>query len=247
MEDLYIGKIVDITDPYCEFVAEFNKEIKKYGAIAYNYDTNSYQFIRKFSHIDVKREIFPDFLKIEKTNALLNGMEITVHYEFDPETEEDPENLDIWEKDISTIELPVFKYDDDGEIAVDKYNKFTTTPTKHVIWFLSKESSDCILDTDILLLTPVIKNLEIARELIKKYGINPFDFKYDPADMDGYEIPELYGVYQALSEEMDQESQIMMNEYDDYFENRPDEDDESECQCNGDCPDCDGSGKCHNN
>ena len=65
MRDLYLNKIVDLTDPQCEFISEFNREIKKYGAIVYNYESNSYQFIRNFQHIDCKKEILPDFMRVE--------------------------------------------------------------------------------------------------------------------------------------------------------------------------------------
>jgi len=212
VRDLYLNNIVDITDPDCEFLREFNREIRKYGAIVYNYDSNAYQFIRNFQHIDYKKEILPDFIKIENTSALLNGLQLTIHYEFDPETEEDEENLAIWHEDIEPIELPVFCYDEDGEIDIERYVPYDTKVSKHVVWFLKKESYDVILDCDLLMLTPVIKNINIARSLIKDYGVHPFEFTYDPADQDNYEIPELYGVYQQLEEDMDMASGISYGE-----------------------------------
>ena len=29
MQDIYLNKIVDIADPYCQFIEQFNKEIYK--------------------------------------------------------------------------------------------------------------------------------------------------------------------------------------------------------------------------
>ena len=57
MRDLYLNQIVDITDPNCEFIREFDHEIRKYGAIVYNHEYNSYQFIKHFRQIDFKREL----------------------------------------------------------------------------------------------------------------------------------------------------------------------------------------------
>ncbi|MCR5067944.1 MAG: hypothetical protein K6A14_07785 [Erysipelotrichaceae bacterium] len=248
MRDIYLNKIVDLTDPQCEFISEFNREIKKYGAIVYNYDSNSYQFIRNFGHIDCKKEILPDFMRVENANALLNGLQLTIHYEFDPEEEEDEENLAIWNEEISQIELPVFCYGEDGEIDIEKYVPYNTEVSKHVVWFLNKDSYDFILDCDLLMLTPVIKNINVARELIKNYGVHPFQFEYDPNDHEGYEIPELYGVYQQLEEDMDQASGLVLGE--DYCDEEEEEQprekkkkkecccccgDDGECQCDGEC------------
>ncbi len=192
MEKIYLNMIVDMTNPKCDFINTVDKEIKNYGAIVYNYQSNSYQFIRKFSHIDYKAEVLPDFIKIENSDALLNGLNLSIHYEFDPETEEDEENLDIWYNDISQIELPVYNYDDDGDIYLEKYLPIDTSVSKHTLWYLSKDSYDYILDIDLLMLTPVIKNINIARELIKKYCVHPFEFKFD----EHHQLPDnLEGVY----------------------------------------------------
>ncbi|MBO4217938.1 MAG: hypothetical protein J5887_00305 [Erysipelotrichaceae bacterium] len=238
MRDLYLNKIVDLTDPQCEFISEFNREIKKYGAIVYNYESNSYQFIRNFQHIDCKKEILPDFMRVENANALLNGLQLTIHYEFDPEEEEDQENLEIWNEEISRIELPVFCYQEDGEIDIDRYIPYTTEVTRHVVWFLSKESYDFILDCDLLMLTPVIKNINVARQLIRNYGIYPFQFEYDPADQDGYEIPELYGVYQQLEDDMDMAAGLVLGEDYEQEEEIPCEKKKKECSCCCDDGDC---------
>ncbi len=249
MRDLYLNKIVDLTDPQCEFIEEFNREIRKYGAIVYNYDSNSYQFIRNFDHIDCKKEILPDFMRVESANAMLNGMQLTIHYEFDPEEEEDEENLEIWNEDISKIELPVFCYQEDGEIDIEKYVPYNTSVSKHVVWFLKKESYDFILDCDLLMLTPVIKNINVARELIRKYGVHPMSFEYDPADQDGYEIPELYGVYQQLEQDMDMASGMVLgDDYLDEPEELPQKKKCGECCC-GDDSECQGNcgddSECH--
>ncbi len=252
MRDLYRNMIVDLTDPKCEFVAEFNKEINKYGAIVFNNDSNSYQFIRRFDHIDYKKEILPDLLKVETTDSLLDALQLTIHYEFDPENEdEDEENLEIWNEEISKIELPVFQYDEEGEIELAHYNPIDCKPSKHIVWFLKKESFDFIMDTDLLLLTPVIKDLNIAKELIKKYGCHPFKFKFDPAD-EGYEVPELYGVYEQIEDMMDLQADSIHYGYVDENIKMADEAepagcdeskccccDESCCCCGDDCCNCD--------
>ncbi len=192
MEKLYLNMIVDMTDKNCEFINTIDKEIKNYGAIVYNHQSNSYQFIRQFKHIDYKSEILPDFIKVENSDALLNGLNLSIHYEFDPETEEDEENLDIWYNDISQIELPVYSYDDEGDIFVDEYFPIDTSISKHTLWYLSKDSYNYIMDIDLLMLTPVIKNINIARELIKKYSIHPFDYV---ANEDNHLPDHLEGVY----------------------------------------------------
>ena len=193
MEDVYLNKIVDITDPYCEFIKQFDKEIYKYGAVVYNHETNSYQFIRKFTDIDYKKELLPDFTKIENSDVLLNGLNITIHYQFDPETEEDEENLDIWQKELSRIELPVYAYDNEGQVYAKEYINLNPQETKHTVWFLNDQSMEYIYSLDLLLFTPIIKDMEIVRKLIKDYGVHPFKNNY-LEDRD-YKVPELKGVY----------------------------------------------------
>ena len=173
MKDVYLDKIVDITDPNCQFIKEMNSEINQYGAIVYNYENNSYQYIRKFTDIDHKRELLPDFIKVENSDALLNGLNLTIHYEFDPETEEDKENLDIWNNELSLIEYPIYAYDDEGQIYDDKYIKLNNKPTKHTIWFLKPETLEYLYSLDLLMFTPVIKDMAIIRKLIKEYTFNP--------------------------------------------------------------------------
>ncbi len=199
MRNVYKDMIVDIGDSKCEFIEEFNKEIKKNGAIVYNFESNSYQFIRKFEHIDVKKEVLPDFIKIEDTNPLLKGLNITVHYEFDPETEEDKENLEIWENDISTIDLPYYNYDEDGEYYVEKTFKMNTKTSQHTVWFLKDGSFDYIADKDLLMFTPIIKNINIARDLIKSYAVHPFENTYNQKDSE-YQEPDMSIVYNPKSE-----------------------------------------------
>jgi hypothetical protein len=205
MEKLYLNMIVDMTDTNCEFIKTIDKEINNYGAVVYNHQSNSYQFIRKFKHIDYKAEILPDFIKVENSDALLNGLNLTIHYEFDPETEEDEENLDIWYKDISQIKLPVFNYDDEGEIYLEQSIPIDTSISKHTLWYLSKDSYDYILDTDLLMLTPVIKNINIARDLIKNYSIHPFDYQ---ADEQNHLPDNLTGVYSHDDHKEDCEDNI---------------------------------------
>jgi hypothetical protein len=129
---------------------------------------------------------------VENSDALLNGLNLTIHYEFDPETEEDEENLDIWFNDISQIELPVYNYDKDGDIYLEKSVPIDTSVSKHTLWYLNKDSYEYILDVDLLMLTPVIKNINIARDLIKNYTVHPFDFS---ADEQNHLPDHLEGVY----------------------------------------------------
>ena len=199
MQDIYLNKIVDIADPYCQFIEQFNKEIYKYGAIVYNSEVNSYQFIRHFSDIDYKKELLPDFIKVENSDKLLNGLSLTIHYEFDPETEEDQENLDIWENELSQMLIPYYDYDDEGEVYQKDEIPFTTKPTKHIVWFLDEKSFDYIYSLDLLIYTPIIKKMSIIQNLIRNYCVHPFEFKYQ--NDDNYTVPNLPGVYQ--SEEKD--------------------------------------------
>ncbi|MBQ7222984.1 MAG: hypothetical protein IJS38_00230 [Erysipelotrichaceae bacterium] len=200
MKEYYVNNIVDISDPDCLFIKEFNREIRKYGAIVYNHEFNSYQFIKKFSDIDYKKELLPDFLKIEHSNPLLKTLDFTIHYEFDPETEEDEENLEIW-KELSEVELPVFSYDDDGEFRVSSTIRLAPTVSRHTVWFLKKESHDYILDTDLLLLTPIIKNLQIAQKLIREYSVNPLEADYDPDDLNSWQEPDFNSVRRKKSDQ----------------------------------------------
>ncbi|MBR0385842.1 MAG: hypothetical protein IJI05_04760 [Erysipelotrichaceae bacterium] len=193
MRDLYLNTIVDLTDPHCEFVEELDREIRKYGALVYNHEYNSYQFIRHFSSIDYKKELLPDFMRVEDAGDLLKGLTLTIHYEFDPETEEDEENLDIWQE-LSQIDLPVFEYDDDGEIKVDHFIKLRPTESKHTIWFLKTDSYDYLQDLDLLLIDPIIKQLPIAQKLVREYSLHPFDADYDSDDLDEWEEPDMSSV-----------------------------------------------------
>ncbi len=185
MRNVYLNQIVDISDPQCEFIKEFNSEIRKYGAVVYNHEYNSYQFIREFEQIDYKRELLPYFIRIENANPVLKALTITIHYDFDPATEEDPENLEIWEE-LSQIDLPVFDYDEEGEIMVSREIKMYPHDSKHTIWFLTEDSYDFIMDMDLLMIDPVIKNLSIAQKLIREYGVHPFEAEYDPEDLKNF-------------------------------------------------------------
>ena len=193
MRDLYLNQIVDITDRNCEFIKEFDHEIRKYGARVYNHEYNSYQFIKHFRQIDFKKELLPDFIKIEHANPVLKALTITVHYEFDPELEEDEENLEIWDE-LKEIDLPIFGYEDDGEIFVSDNIKMNVTPSKHTVWFLSEDSYDFMMDLDLLLFDPIIKNFNIAQKLIREYGIHPFETDYDEDDLDDFEEPDVSAV-----------------------------------------------------
>ena len=200
MRDLYLNQIVDITDRNCEFIKEFDHEIRKYGAVVYNHEYNSYQFIKHFRQIDFKKELLPDFIKIENSNPILKALTITVHYEFDPEIEEDEENLEIWEE-LSQINLPVFGYEDDGEIYVKDEILMNVKPSMHTIWFLSEDSYDYMMDLDLLLFDPIIKNFSIAQKLIREYGLHPFETDYDEDDLVDYEEADVSAVTYRRREE----------------------------------------------
>jgi len=73
------------------------------------------------------------------------------------------------------------------------------TPSRHTVWFLKPESRDYILDCDLLMLTPLIKNIAIARKLIQEYAVHPMSFDY-PIDPD-YQQPLLKGVYGSQYDE----------------------------------------------
>ena len=245
MRDIYLNQIVDITDPKCEFINEFNKEIRKYGALVYNHASNCYQFIKRFEQMDYKIEVLPDLMRVENSDALLNALNLTIHYEFDPETEEDEENLAIWNEEISQIELPIFAYDEDGEVYDDKYVEMNVETTKHTVWFLNKESFDYIQNIDLLMITPIIKNINIARELIKKYAVHPFKFEYDEADIASWQEPELVGVYgsdyelQPFDEFEDEQCECGHHHHHDEHCDCGCHDDDCGCGCHDEDCDCD--------
>ena len=197
MRKLYLDKIVDITDPESEFIRDFNSEIRKYGALVYNHENNTYQYIKSFDHIDYKKELLPDFIKVENSTPLLKAMTVTVHYDFDPETEEDEENLEIWEE-LKQIEIPVFEYDDDGEINVASYINLSPASSTHTIWFLKESSRDYIYDQDLLMISPMIKNINIARTLIKDHCVHPMEAHYDPKDLDNNDEPDLFEIVNGI-------------------------------------------------
>ena len=63
MRKLYNNQIIDYNEGQTEFVEEFNEQIT-YGAIVYNHDYNSYQYITSFEQIDFKKEVLPDYFKV---------------------------------------------------------------------------------------------------------------------------------------------------------------------------------------
>jgi hypothetical protein len=161
--------------------------------VVFNHEYNTYQFIRHFAQIDYKKELLPDFIKVANSDPRLKGLQLTIHYEFDPETEQDPDNIKTWQQ-MSQTTLPVYEYDDDGELLIDHTIDLSTQPSVHTIWFLDQKSFDYILDTDLLMLDPIIKNLHIAQKLIKEYGMHPFSALYDEEDLNSYQEPKLAGV-----------------------------------------------------
>jgi len=173
MRTLYENQIIDYNDGYTEFVEEFNNEIAEYGAIVYNHENNSYQFITKFEQIDFKMEIGPYFFKI-KQSKLPNGMEVIMSYEFDPSIEEDEEVLDIW-KEIQNEKIPYFDYYEEGELYLSKEIVYTADPTVHTIWILTKDGYDFVLNHDMLVIQPIIKYFQIIQELLRNHTKTIFD------------------------------------------------------------------------
>ena len=176
MNRKYCNKIIDYTDEDNSFIQEFNREISDYGAIVYNHETNSYQFIKEFDHIDFKHDLLPFYFMITEAPHNLNSIVMTMSYEFDPDQEEDEENLQIWEE-LKETELAMLDYDEDGDVKVKSYFKLNPNETKHTIWFLNKEGYQELFKNDLLLITPIIKNIKISQKLIKEYGINPLEIE----------------------------------------------------------------------
>ena len=173
MRKLYENQIIDYNEGDTEFVHEFNEQILEGGAIVYNHDYNSYQYITTFEQIDFKNEILPDYFKVT-TSKLPNGMEILMHYEFHPEDEEDEEVLSVW-KELQQTELPTYAYEEDGEVYSNGYVKLDTKPSKHTIWLLNKSGQEYIYEQDMLLVQPIIKYMNIVQEVLRKHTVKPFE------------------------------------------------------------------------
>ncbi len=172
MRKLYNNQIIDYNEGQTEFVEEFNEQIT-YGAIVYNHDYNSYQYITSFEQIDFKKEVLPDYFKVT-TSKLPNAMEILMHYEFHPEDEEDEEVLAVW-KELSQEELPTYAYDEDGEVYANGYIKMNPKPSKHSIWILNQQGQDYLYQQDMLLVQPIIKYMHIVQEVLRKHTVQPFE------------------------------------------------------------------------
>ncbi len=187
MNKKYLSKIIDYSDDQNNFIREFNKEIQKFGAIVYNHENNSYQFIKEFDHIDFKHDLLPYYFMLNEAPHNLNAILMTMSYEFDPEEEEDEENLQIWEQ-LKETELAMLDYDEDGDVKVKSYYKLNTNETKHTIWFLNEEGYQELLNNDPLLITPIIKNIKIAQKMIKNFCFNPLQIEseYIETGIDDY-------------------------------------------------------------
>ena len=83
MNKKYLSKIIDYSDDQNNFIREFNKEIQKFGAIVYNHENNSYQFIKEFDHIDFKHDLLPYYFMLNEAPHNLNAILMTMSYEFD--------------------------------------------------------------------------------------------------------------------------------------------------------------------
>ncbi|MDD6467354.1 MAG: hypothetical protein PUF50_04135 [Erysipelotrichaceae bacterium] len=175
MRNLYDNQIIDYNDGNTEFVKEFNEQIHEYGAIVYNHEYNTYQYITSFEQIDFKKEVLPYYFKV-MTSKLPNGMDLTMNYEFQPEQEEDEEILATW-KEISQIELPTYDYEEDGEVYSNGFVKMNTKPSKHTVWILKSSGKDFLFEQDMLLIQPIIKYLTIVQAVIRNHTTAPFDTK----------------------------------------------------------------------
>ena len=173
MRKLYENQIIDYNDGYTEFVNEFDEEVADYGAIVYNHEDNSYQFVTRFEQINFKQEIGPYYFKVKQSN-LPNGMDIIMSYEFDPTIEENEEVLDVW-KEIQSEKLPYFDYYEEGELYLSKEINYTAEPTVHTIWLLTKDGYDFVLNHDMLVIQPIIKYFQIVQELLGNHTTSAFD------------------------------------------------------------------------
>ena len=174
MRALYQNQIVDYNDGNTEFVKEFNDQIASFGAIAYNHTTNTYQYIRKFQETEFINEILPWYFYC-RPSILPNGIDVEMVYEFDPKNfEDEPEILALWQEAIEEGQ-PQYDYDEDGEIYTKDWLKMTNDPTRHTLWIISREGKDLIDQQDQLMIYPMIKNLNIAKEIIRNHTIKPFE------------------------------------------------------------------------
>ncbi|MCF0110701.1 MAG: hypothetical protein HUJ58_02290 [Erysipelotrichaceae bacterium] len=172
MRKLYDGQIVDYNDGHTEFVREFDHEVENSGAIVYNYESNTYQWIREFEQIGFKNDLLPYYFKVN-ASKLPKGIDILMKYEFNPDEETDEEILGYWEE-AKEEEYPYFDYDDEGEIYEKSYYTITAQPSKHTIWILDDGALEYLIGNDPILLLPVIKNMSIVRELIQNHTVNPW-------------------------------------------------------------------------
>ena len=174
MRALYKDQLVDYNEGNTEFVKEFNKQIRENGAVVYNHATNTYQHIHKFEDINFINEFMPDFFKVRESKVP-NGMEIEMHYEFKPEDyADDAEIQAIWLQ-VQQEGLPLYDYDEEGELFFKDFIEISTAPSKHTIWILDEKGMDLLGGYDALLIVPAIKYLHIARELINNHSVNPFE------------------------------------------------------------------------
>ena len=174
MRALYKNQPVDYNEGKTEFVKEFNQQIKDYGAIAYNHNTNTYQFIQKFEEIEFINEIYPWYFMV-KPSILPNGIDIQMAYEFDPEAyTDDPEITSLWQQAVAEGQS-IYDYDEEGQIFEKDLIPLTAQPTKHTVWILNEEGYKYLTQYDKLLLLPMIKYLDIAKDVIKNHTIKPFE------------------------------------------------------------------------
>lgn len=177
MRKLYDEQIVDYNDGHTEFVEEFNREIQPAGAIVYNHESHSYQWIRRFEDIEFKHELLPYYFKV-KHSSLPNGMDLTMSYEFDPKTEEDEEILSLW-KEASAITYPIFDYDEEGDIYETDVLPISAEPTRHTVWLLNESALSILESYDMLMLYPIIKTMTIIRTVLQQHTHAPFDGSSD--------------------------------------------------------------------
>lgn len=174
MKKTYQNSAITYNDGNNSFTREFNEQIRECGAVAFNHSTGTYQYIQKFQEIEFINEIMPWYFTIRKSR-LPRGLEIEMTYQFDPDAWlDDAEVTSLW-KQAQEEGLPVYDYGKDGEIRLKRIAPLTAKPTKHTVWFLDKEGKEFVLSHDKLLILPMIKYLDIARELIRNHSTEPFE------------------------------------------------------------------------
>lgn len=181
----YIGQFADYEEEE-EWYRELDSLLHGWGGLVYNSDYNSFQFIRRLEDINIKKEMIPSHVLIKELDSRhsdINGLELEVHYEFDPETEEDPNQLKIY-RELCSAQIPSYDYDEEGELIISKESGMDHTPSKHLIWLLDEEAREWLENQDMLMIMPIFKQRQLAEKLFQLGVMNPFDAEQTEASED---------------------------------------------------------------